>query len=359
MHLGQLPDVPYRLERRGVLMRRDPGSEWEKEGVLNPASAQAPDGSKWLLPRLVGPGNESRVGLAQVVIEHGEPVAATREGVVLEPDAHWERAPGHAGVEDPRVTWVATLGHYIMAYVAYGPLGPRPALAVSRDLRQWVRLGPIHFEYDAVSEMDLNVFDNKDAAFFPEPVPDPEGRPSYALLHRPMWDDRPVFGGDDSFVPSGLSDNRAGIWISYAPASEVQDDLFRLTHLKRHRSVALPAYEFESVKIGAGTPPFRVPEGWLLVHHGVTTTDGDAVKGWGPQGNVRYSAGAMLLDSDDPSRVIARTPMPLLEPEAPEEKSGTVPNVVFPTAIEEVDGSLFVFYGMADSAIGAAKLLHR
>ena len=231
MHLGQLPDVPYRLERRGVLMRRDPGSEWEKEGVLNPASAQAPDGSKWLLPRLVGPGNESRVGLAQVVIEHGEPVAATREGVVLEPDAHWERAPGHAGVEDPRVTWVATLGHYIMAYVAYGPLGPRPALAVSRDLRQWVRLGPIHFEYDAVSEMDLNVFDNKDAAFFPEPVPDPEGRPSYALLHRPMWDDRPVFGGGDSFVPSGLSDVGAAARArgNHPGANSIPDARLKLT----------------------------------------------------------------------------------------------------------------------------------
>ena len=49
--------------------------------------------------------------------------------------------------------------------------------------------------------------------------------------------------------------------------------------------------------------------------------------------------------------------MPLLEPEAPEEREGTVPDVVFPTAIERIDGRLFVFYGMADAAIGVAEVL--
>ena len=54
---------------------------------------------------------------------------------------------------------------------------------------------------------------------------------------------------------------------------------------------------------------------------------------------MRYAAGALLLDPDDPSRVLARTAEPLLSPETPEEIAGTVPNVVFPTAIEEIDGA--------------------
>jgi len=80
------------------------------------------------------------------------------------------------------------------------------------------------------------------------------------------------------------------------------------------------------------------------------------VPGFDQQQNVRYSAGAMLLDADDPSRVLARTAVPLLEPEVDDERSGTVPNVVFPTAIEAIDGQYFVFYGMADSKIGVARL---
>ena len=113
-------------------------------------------------------------------------------------------------------------------------------------------------------------------------------------------------------------------------------------------------YAFEAVKIGAGPPPLRVGEGWLLIHHGVS---GTLAEGWGPQPHVRYSAGAMLLDPDDPGTVLARTPSPLLEPLARRgTPTGTVPNVVFPTAIEDVDGQRFVFYGMADSSIGVARL---
>jgi predicted GH43/DUF377 family glycosyl hydrolase len=64
----------------------------------------------------------------------------------------------------------------------------------------------------------------------------------------------------------------------------------------------------------------------------------------------------MILDADDPSRVLARTSEPLLAAETEEERSGIVPNVVFPTAIEEIEGQRFVFYGMADSKIGVARL---
>jgi predicted GH43/DUF377 family glycosyl hydrolase len=64
----------------------------------------------------------------------------------------------------------------------------------------------------------------------------------------------------------------------------------------------------------------------------------------------------MLLDPDDPGTILARSPSPRLEPLTSRERDGTVPNVVFPTAIEEIDGQRFVFYGMADSSIGVASL---
>jgi GAF domain-containing protein len=89
-----------------------------------------------------------------------------RLGVVLAPDAGWERATGHAGVEDPRVTWIPAVNLHVMTYVAYGPLGPRSALAVSDDLRTWKRLGPIHFHYQDDLDTDPNLFCNKDIVFW-------------------------------------------------------------------------------------------------------------------------------------------------------------------------------------------------
>ncbi|MDT3329687.1 MULTISPECIES: glycosidase [Microbacterium] len=345
--------VPYRLTRMGVVMTPAAGDPNEVEGVLNPGSGRGPDGELYLLPRLVADGNVSRVGLARVVVEDGVPTRVEREGVVLEPDRGWERGVGNAGVEDPRVTWIETLGLHVMTYVAYGPLGPRTAIAVSSDLREWRRLGPALFRYQDDLDMDLNLFHNKDTVFFPEPVTAPDGREALAVLHRPMWDLGETKPGQGVRVPAGVEDERQSIWISYIPLADVRDDLAALTLWEQHRFVAGPEFPFEALKIGGGPPPRRIPEGWLVLHHGVT---GVLESAFAQQQKVNYAAGALILDADDPSTVVARTPEPLLAPETDDERSGIVPNVVFPTAIEEVDGRLFVFYGMADSKIGVALL---
>jgi predicted GH43/DUF377 family glycosyl hydrolase len=350
--------IPYTLQRIGAVMEPTMGDPLEAEGVLNPAAGHTPDGRLHLLPRLVAGGNVSRVGLASVVIADGVPVGVERRGLVLEPDMTWERGTAHAGVEDPRVTFVPRLGVHLMTYVAFGPLGPRIAVAVSDDLVIWRRLGPVLFGYEPEWDVDLNLYPNKDAVFFPEVVPGPGGEPSYAMLHRPMWRS-PWLGLADSLpAPAALGDDRPGIWISYVPAVAVEADLRGITALGGHRCVALGAHAYEAAKIGAGPPPIRVPTGWLLIHHGVA---GDVDAGFDPrvQHAAVYRAGAMLLDADDPSRVLARTPAPLLEPETPDELAGMVPNVVFPTAIAPIGERKFVFYGMADARIGVAELLSR
>lgn len=346
--------MPYRLTRLTVLMSPDPTEPNEAEGVLNPASGRTTDGRVFLLPRLVAAGNVSRVGLAEVMLsDAGIPVRVERHGVVLEPDEDWERGSMGSGVEDPRITWVPDLGVHVMSYVALGPLGPKPALAVSDDLFTWRRIGPLHLEYDPELATDLNLFPNKDVVLFPEPVRAPDGTESYAFLHRPMWDLAWVRPGEGVHLPAGITDDRPGIWVSFVPAHAVRADIRAMTHLSQHRVVAMSEYAFESLKIGAGPPPRRVPEGWLLLHHGVS---GKLAPGWEPQTEVRYAAGAIILDADDVTHVIARTPEPLLMPETAEELVGTVGNVVFPTSIEEIDGVLFVFYGMADAHIGVARL---
>jgi predicted GH43/DUF377 family glycosyl hydrolase len=334
-------------------MTPEPGNDLEVEGVLNPGSGRGPDGELYLLPRLVADGNVSRVGLARVVIENGVPVAVEREGVVLEPDRGWERGATHSGVEDPRITRIDALGLHVMTYVAYGPFGPRTAVAVSEDLREWRRLGPVTFDYVDALDMDLGLFHNKDTAFFPTTITAPDGRESFAVLHRPMWNIGETVPGEGIRLPAGITDSRQSIWISYVAVEDVERNLANLTRWGQHRIVAGPEFAFEELKIGGGPAPIRVPEGWLLLHHGVTGTIDSA---FAQQQNVNYAAGAMILDAADPSVVLDRTATPLLEPATEDERGGIVPNVVFPTAIEEIDGALFVFYGMADSKIGVARL---
>ena len=322
---------PYRFERLGVVMEPDPAEPHEVEGTLNPAAAIDGSGAVVLFPRLVAAGNVSRIGRARVTFAGGVPTEVRREGVVLAPDRSWERGDGHGGVEDPRITRVEALDRWLMTYVAWGPLGPRTALATSTDLVRWERLGPLVYGYDDTAGVDLNLVCNKDVVVLPEPVAGPGGRPALAVLHRPMWGEG--FGG----YRRGAA---LSIWLSYM-------DLDRLTVLTGHREIMRPERDWERDKIGAGAPPVRVREGWLLTYHGVSGGPDKAV----------YRAGAALLDPDDPGVVLARSAEPLLEPDTAEERSGTVSNVVFPTALLPHQAGLLCFYGMADSRIGAARLV--
>src|SRR5207245_779285 len=104
--------------RLGIIMEPDLADPREAGGVLNPAATRGPDGALYLLPRLVAPGNYSRIGLARVARDQrGAPRGVERLGVVLEPAAHYERnSRSGGGVEDPRVTYVAALGAYAMTY---------------------------------------------------------------------------------------------------------------------------------------------------------------------------------------------------------------------------------------------------
>lgn len=344
---------PYALERLGTVMEPELDNPLEVEGVLNPGTAWGPDGYLYLYPRLVSQGNVSRIGRARVIMGENGPESVERQGVVLQPDEGWERGTNNAGVEDPRITDLEELGVKVMTYIAYGPLGPKPAIAVSWDGIEWRRLGPLHFEYDPTLDADLNLFPNKDVVFFPEPITDPEGREAYGVLHRPMWDLGWLREGEGAHVPSTIKEERPSIWLGFVDARAVREDMRALSHIYGSIEVAPPKMDYEVAKVGAGPAPIRTPEGWLLLHHGVS---GSQPKGFELAYGSKYAAGAILLDGDEPWREIARTETPLLAPETSDELVGTLGNVVFPTAIERIDGVSYVFYGMADSKIGVARL---
>ncbi len=344
------PDLitDFSATRFGVIMRPKDGEAHEAWGVSNPAGIRTPDGEMHLFPRLIGEGNYSRIGHARVCFDGEKPVGVERLGIALEPREPYERNSGGGGVEDPRIVYLPLLKRYAMTYTAFVPYEPRVAIAISEDLLSWQRLGVLHFE-DTADGPQLNACGNKDAALFPDVVSDPEGVPSFGILHRPTT--RLHFrhhhtGMLETPPPSG-EETQENIWISYVPIDRVVSDITTLTSVRRHERVFGPQQAWEKNKVGTGAPPVRFPYGWVLPYHAVSS----------PDGHPRYAMGAAILDLDRPSRVLYRTPAPILEPQADYERNGLVSDVVFPSASDlRPDGALDVYYGAADHVIAVARV---
>lgn len=232
------------------------------------------------------------------IIQWGDWYAVTYAARAFPPGAYWRKTIG--------------LDHFNPPLPAEAPKAARTnltrsGLALTRDFKKWYRLGPL---------TDATV-DNRDVVLFPERI---GGR--YVMLHRPATWRGPEYGCE-----------KPSIWIAFS------DDPL---HWPEHQLLATPAYAWEARKIGGGTPPIRTREGWLMLYHGV---DADNV----------YRAGAMLLDLENPLRILARTPEPLLEPEERYEREGPVRNVVFPTGLALMGDKLLVYYGGADRVCCVAE----
>lgn len=331
-------------------MRPEPGRSDEVEGILNPAAARGRDGELYLFPRLVGRGNYSRIGLARVLFDGAaNPVGVERLGYALEPREPYELRPadGTGGCEDARVTFLPSLGVYVMAYAAWGPSGPRLAAAVSDDGLSWERLGPIVFEADAPAGVDFNAYDNKDGAYGPEIFVAPNGRRCIGFLHRPMY-------SRAEQAPVGVRKAVPSIWVSYCDEEAVRRDIHALTHVRDHRLGIDPEHPWEHLRIGAGTPPIRTPLGMMVIYHGVA---GSLANAPGEKSVVNYTAGVVFFETGPDGGIRYRSDVPMLIPETPEERLGVVNNVVFPTGVDDRgDGTIDIYYGMADRYIGAARM---
>ena len=210
------------------------------------------------------------------------------------------------GCEDPRI--VEFEGSFYIFYTAYDGKRARVAIAQTDDFIQYKKLGVInHFTWD------------KDAFIFPERI---NGKIAY--LHRV----EPSIQLDyfESFDQL-LSINS---WEDYEKRIETS------TIMKRE-------YFWENQKIGGSVPPIKTKKGWLLLYHAVDD-------------KFVYRGSVALLDLENPSKVIARIPYPLLEPEEEYELFGDVNNVVFPEGGYIYKGELFVYYGAADKYIALAKI---
>jgi predicted GH43/DUF377 family glycosyl hydrolase len=224
-------------------------------------------------------------------------------GPVFAPSTEW----GEYGIEDARVTKLGD--RYYVTYATVSRLGVSAALASTTDFIEFVRHGVVFPP------------ENKDAVIFPELV-----QGDFVALHRPAT---------STYNPPQIWVARSGDLIDWG----------------RHQHLAGGVYDWEGGRVGAGPPPIKTAEGWLELHHG----SGRA----GPGGTGVYAGGAMLLDREDPGRVLRRSAQPILVPETDFELEGFVGGVVFPTGVVETGETLLVYYGAADTCSAVVELSRR
>ena len=317
-----------RYENNPILL---PGSHpWRAVATMNPGAVMNEQGEIYLFERAVSNLAPliSHVGLwkstdgYQFELAHDKPV--------FNADS---RGFGRGTVEDPRVTKIGDI--YGMTYVfrefapSCYPNGKgipnyttpsdipednfnnyRTGIAVSKDLINWE-------DYGLISAPE---FDDRDGVLFSKKI---NGK--YAMLRRPQVYQGPQYGGID----------KPAIWISYS------EDLKEWTEPKL---VAQGIEKWEEVKIGAGAAPLYTEAGWVLIYHGVDE-------------KAQYKTGIMLLDKENPEKVIARSPEVIMEPEKGYEKVGLIiPNVVFPSATILKDDTIYVYYGCCDTTISVATV---
>lgn len=205
---------------------------------------------------------------------------------------------------DPRVTYLD--GKYWITW-CNGYHGPTIGVGFTEDFQTFYQC-----------ENALLPF-NRNGVLFPAKI---GGK--YALLSRPS---------DNGHTPFG------DIFLSFSPDMKFWGE---------HRNVMSPMpFEqsaWQCTKVGAGSVPILTEEGWLMFYHGVITTCN----------GYRYSMGAVLLDKDEPWRVLRRSKDYLLAPAAIYELTGDVPDVVFPCAALTEGDKVCVYYGAADTCVGIA-----
>jgi len=314
-------------------------------GVFNPGAVRV-NGEIILLVRVAEKPREFRPGLVglprcgaeggivvdwvpEEELEQADPRIARRKAdnlvrltslshlrVFRSPDGHsmdWTPGPTllpespaeEFGLEDARITEID--GKFWITYVAVSRHGAATALASTDDFVAFERHGIVFCPED------------KDVVLFPQKV-----LGLYVTFHRPT---------------PNTHLGRPQIWLARSPD---------LLHWGQHECLFCGTAEWECDRVGAGTPPIAMEDGWLEIYHG-----GQRAARAGKVG--AYSAGALLLDRNNPARVLRRSHEPIMQPTAEFEQCGFVDNVVFPTALVERDDTLQVYYGASDTFIGMVE----
>ena len=277
---------------------------WESRLVSNPAAIYL-GGKTHLLYTAWGGDRKVRLGYAST--SDGFRIDERLDQPVFFPK---ERDFENQGVEDPRLTllegrvyltYTAKLVEKGICRPAISSISPEDFLAKNWSWFKHRLLLPEHIE------------SNRNVVIFPEKI---QGR--YVMYHRPIF-----------------LEDIGSIWVAYS---------YDLRNWTDHKKIAGPrSGMWDDAKIGAGSPPIKLKDCWLLIYHGVHQKD------WS------YRLGVMLIDLENPEKILYRSEKPILEPEKDYELYGTAPRVVFSSGAVLIGDQLFVYYGGADKVIGVSS----
>jgi predicted GH43/DUF377 family glycosyl hydrolase len=305
--LGKRKVVNFLRAKENPIITPISEHSWESKATFNPGAIYL-NGKVHIVYRAMSWDNTSVLGYAtskdgiHIDYRSEKPIYVPREPFEqkLEPGAN-------SGCEDPRLTLIGD--KIYMCYTAFdGKNPPRVALT-------WIKVDDFlnqNWNWAKPVLISAPGMDDKDACIFPEKV---EGK--YFIIHR---------SGED--IDSALVDSL---------------DFDGKTWIEEYRWVSPRKGWWDSKKIGAAAPPIKTKNGWILIYHGISDD------------NV-YRVGALLLDLENPTKIIGRTPEPIFEPEMHYEKQGNVPNVVFPCGAVEIKDNIFMYYGGADKVVGVATI---
>jgi beta-1,2-mannobiose phosphorylase / 1,2-beta-oligomannan phosphorylase len=305
-----------RFYKNPIIMPRA-ANEWESDATFNPA-ALYDDGKVHLLYRAVGKGGFSCLGYASsrdgFTIEEtlSEPAYYPRkpfEGVNTKPRQRtdlYKSGSGWGGCEDPKLTAIGDTIY--LTYVAYsGYSHPRIALSSIKRAdflkKEWKWKEPILISQPGEV--------NKSGCILPEKI-----KGKYVIFHR-------VF---------------PHILIDYRDDLKFEDGKW----LEAKSMITTRPHMWDSRKLSVGATPIKTEHGWLVIYHAVDDRD-----------DTKYKMGAMILDLEDPSKVLYRTSNPILEPDEHYENDGK-PGVVYPCGAVVLGNELFVYYGGGDKFVCCA-----
>jgi predicted GH43/DUF377 family glycosyl hydrolase len=283
--------------------------DWQAKAVFNPAAIYE-DGRVHIVYRAQSLDGTSVFGYASS--RDGIHIDENLDHPIYTPREQFEKKPtgssGNSGCEDPRISKIGD--RFYMTYTAFdGSNPPRVALtsiAVNDFLKK-------NWDWEKPKLISPPGVDDKDACIVRKVKGD--GYLAFHRLGNVIWLDflRDLDFPEKKYLTGGImAQSRKDGW--------------------------------DDVKIGIGAPPIETEQGWLLLYHAVSDP------------GFMYKMGAMLLDYDDPRKIIARSDTPLFEPEKPYELEGQVPNVVFACGAVVIDGIVYMYYGGADSVVGVATM---
>jgi len=207
------------------------------------------------------------------------------------------------GIEDPRITYMEEENKWVITYTSFSEEGPLVSLMETEDFKDFNKLGAILLP------------DNKDAALFPTRF-----NGEWLMIHRPV----------------SMTSEASNMWISSSP-----DKL----HWGQHQVLLMtsPGGYWDCVRIGLSAQPLKTKHGWLVLYHGVRGTTSGGI----------YRQGLLLLDLENPRKVLRRSDAWIFGPEVDLEIRGDVGNVTFSCGwyLDEKKNKLHMYYGGADTVI--------